>query len=225
MGIPATINGRSRVTKTGMRRLTIGVIGDARMERRSKKWKLTVLLGERLVDEGFRVVSGGHGGLAEALGEGVRRSKKHADGDIITILPGYDPSVADAYSDITIATGLDHARNLLVANSDAVIAVGGGAGTLSEMAFAWALDRLILAYRVGGWSGRLAGLRIDDRVRYPELRDDKVYPVETADDVIASLHKLLPKYNRRHDRIVIRSGSKSSDAGPSERESSGTASL
>lgn len=93
---------------------------------------------------------------------------------------------------------------MLVANSDAVIAVGGGAGTLSEIAFAWSLKRLVLGYRMDGWSGKLAGTRIDSRSRYPNLPDDQVYPVDNADEVIRYLAELLPKYRRRHTRIVVR---------------------
>ena len=75
--------------------------------------------------------------------------------------PGIDPAPASDFADTVLATGLDHARNLIASNSDAVVAIGGGAGTLSEMAFAWALHRLMIAYRVHGWSGTLAGTRIN----------------------------------------------------------------
>src|SRR5271157_2986637 len=136
-----------------MRRPAIGVIGDAHLD--SEKTGLAVALGEKLVNSGYRIVTGGHGDLARAIAKGARLSIQYHEGDLITILPGYDPSVAEDYSDIIIATGIDHARNLVIANSDAVIALGGGAGTLSEIAFAWALKRLILAYKVNGWSGKL----------------------------------------------------------------------
>ena len=184
-----------------MRRFAIGVVGDVHLG--AVKWKSALALGEQLVDYGYRIVSGGHGDLAKALAEGARKSTRYRDGDLISILPGLDPSVADEYSDITIATGIDHARNLLVANSDAVVALGGGAGTLSEIAFAWALKRLILGYRVDGWSGKLAGTRIDSRIRYPKILDDQVYPVNNANEVIKYIARLLPKYNRRDTRIVI----------------------
>lgn len=75
------------------------------------------------------------------------------------MLPSYDPSDEGSSADIVIATGLDHARNILVANSDGVIAIGGGAGTLSEIAMAWALKRPIVALKVSGWSGKLAELK------------------------------------------------------------------
>jgi uncharacterized protein (TIGR00725 family) len=185
-----------------MRRYAIGVIGDAHLE--AAKRKLAAALAQQLIDANYRIVSGGHGDLAKALAEGARRSARYRDGDLITILPGFDPSVADEYSDITIATGIDHARNLIVANSDAVIAIGGGAGTLSEIALAWALKRLILAYRVDGWSGKLAGTRIDSRSRYPELPDDQVYPVDKAEEAIRYLAEMLPKYSRRHTKITVR---------------------
>jgi uncharacterized protein (TIGR00725 family) len=174
------------------------------MERGSRKRELGVSLGERLIDENYRILSGGLGDLAPALAEGAHKSKRYLEGDLIAILPGFDPSIADAYSDIIIATGLDYARNMVVANSDAVVAIGGGAGTLSEIAYAWALKRLILAYRVDGWSGKLAGTRIDSRVRYPKVSNDQVYPVDTADEVISYLRNLLPKYNRRHTGITVR---------------------
>lgn len=185
-----------------MRRLTIAVVGDVHLD--AAKRKLAVDLGRHLVDSNYRIVSGGLGDLPKALAEGARRSPRYRDGDLIAILPGFDPSAADEYSDITIATGIDHARNLIVANSDAVIVLGGGAGTLSEAALAWALKRLILAYRVDGWSGKLAGTRIDSRVRYPNLPDDQIYPVNKAEEVVQRLTRLMPKYTRRHTRIVVR---------------------
>lgn len=185
-----------------MSRYIVAVIGDVHLGARKRE--LAVALGRGLVDHSYRIVSGGHGELAKALSSGARVSPKYRDGDLIAILPGFDPSVAGKYSDISIATGIDHARNLIVANSDAVVALGGGAGTLSEMAFAWALKRLVLAYRVDGWSGKLAGARIDSRIRYPEIPDDQVYPVDGADDVIRYLSRLLPRYAKRHTGIRVR---------------------
>jgi len=184
------------------RRCMIGVVGDVQLDAAKKK--LATKLGRRLVDANYRIVSGGHGDLPRALAQGARSSPAYRDGDLITILPGFDPSVADGYSDITIATGIDHARNLIVANSDAVIALGGAAGTLSEIAFAWALKRLVLAYRVDGWSGKLAGTQVDQRVRYPEVPDDKVYPIDSAEDALRLLAELLPRYNSRHTRIEVK---------------------
>src|SRR3546814_12882286 len=83
----------------------------------------------------------------EAAHRGARDSANWFDGAGIGILPGTNPGQANPYVDIAIPTGSDHGRNLVVAQSEAVIAIGGGAGTLSELAFAWIHRRLILALR------------------------------------------------------------------------------
>ena len=55
---------------------------------------------------------------------------EYREGDTIAILPGEDPAAASEHADIVICTGLGSYRNGIVGRSDAVIAVGGGAGTL-----------------------------------------------------------------------------------------------
>jgi len=189
----------------------VAVVGDTHLDSRGRKFALAVVLGKALVDTDYRIVTGGLGDLPKALAKGARKSNRYSDGSLIAILPSYDPSTAGSVADIVVATGLDHARNLLVANSDAVIAIGGGAGTLSEIALAWALKRLIIAFRVPGWSGKVAGLRIDDRIRYPEIKDDRVYEADSVPKAIETLNTLLSKYNMRHSRIFVgRKGAKSS---------------
>lgn len=101
-----------------------------------------------------------------------------------------------------IPTGLDHGRNLVVAQSDAIIAIGGGAGTLSEMALAWIHRRLIIALRCGGWSERLANQRIDERIRYKELTEDRVFAADSAEEALRLLVDWLPRYTKRHVRIA-----------------------
>lgn len=54
----------------------------------------------------------------------------YREGDTIAILPGEDPSAASRHADIVICTGLGSYRNGIVGRADAVVAVGGGAGTL-----------------------------------------------------------------------------------------------
>ncbi len=73
-------------------------------------------------------------------------------------------------------------------------AIGGGAGTLTELAFAWIHRRLVIAFRVPGWSGRLAGTRIDDRVRFRSIPDDQVFGVDTPEEALAVLSARLPSY-------------------------------
>lgn len=180
------------------RRQNIAVVGDASCAAGSDTEKLAEELGRRLVDAGYRVVTGGLGGVMEAACKGAKRSALYIEGDTIGILPGFDPAAANPHVDVVIPTGLDYLRNSIVASSDAVVAVGGGAGTLSEICFAWMYKRLIIGLGKAGWAGRLAGQRIDDRVRYRDLPNDQVYPATSPDQVIELLGRLLPLYHKRH---------------------------
>jgi uncharacterized protein (TIGR00725 family) len=172
----------------------IAVIGEGTASEGSRPWRLAEELGERLVDAGYAVLSGGVGGVMEAASRGARRSASHAPGLVIGLLPGDEPAAANVHVDIALATGLGHLRNALVAHADAVIALGGGAGTLSEIALAWIHRRLVLAYRIEGWSGRLAGTRVDDRVRFASIPDDEVFGVDTAEEAVALLQRRLPEF-------------------------------
>jgi uncharacterized protein (TIGR00725 family) len=172
----------------------VAVIGDGTALPGSGPWRLAEALGERLVDGGFRVLTGGLGGVMEAASHGATRSAAYVPGVVIGLLPGDDPGAAPAHVDVPIATGLGHLRNVLVAHADAVVAIGGGAGTLSELAFGWIHGALLLAYRVEGWSGRLAGTRVDERVRFPSIPDDRVFAVDGAEEAVALLRERLPEY-------------------------------
>jgi hypothetical protein len=95
-------------------------------------------VGRLLAERGCTVVTGGGGEVMAAAARGA----KQAGGRTIGILPGESPSEANEWIDYAVATGSGHARNLAVAASgDAVIAVGGGWGTMSEIAFARRLGR------------------------------------------------------------------------------------
>jgi uncharacterized protein (TIGR00725 family) len=184
------------------RRPIVAVVGDSWVEAGSAQEDFAVELGRGLVDAGFRLQTGGRGGVMEASSRGAHASARWVDGTVIGLLPGFDPNHASSFVDVAIPTGLGHGRNLIVAQADAVVAVGGGAGTLSEMAFAWMFSRLLLAWRGGGWSGRLADTRIDDRVRLPEVPDDRVYGVDRAMEAVALIVKLLPVYATSARRSV-----------------------
>jgi uncharacterized protein (TIGR00725 family) len=89
--------------------------------------------GRLLAERGAVLVCGGLGGAMEAACRGARSS----GGTTVGILPGTDRADANPYVQIALPTGLAEGRNLLVVRSaDAVIAVGGAYGTLSEIAFA-----------------------------------------------------------------------------------------
>lgn len=103
--------------------------GDAGPEQRERAEELGRLLGGR----GVVVVSGGLGGVMEAACRGA----KEAGATTLGILPGLDRAEANPYVDVAVPTGMGEARNALVVRAaDALIAVGGGYGTLSEVALA-----------------------------------------------------------------------------------------
>jgi hypothetical protein len=57
-----------------------------------------------------------------------------------------------------------------------------------------------------GWSGKLADKTVDDRDRYPEIENDRVYGVDNADEALALLKELLPKYQKVHRGIQWHKG-------------------
>jgi uncharacterized protein (TIGR00725 family) len=90
-------------------------------------------VGRELASRGCVVVCGGLGGVMEAACRGA----KQAGGTTVGILPGSDRRAANRWVDVALATGLGEARNALVVRAaDALVAVGGGFGTLSEIALA-----------------------------------------------------------------------------------------
>jgi len=185
-------------------RKIIAVIGDGKIEPNSSKYKTAFETGKLLVDNGYRVQSGGLGGVMEAVFVGAKSSANYKDGDTIAILPSFDAAEANEYADIVIPTGLDVLRNAIVANASAVIAIGGGSGTLSEMAIAWSLYRLVIAYTcVEGWSHELADKKLDERERYANI-DDKVFGVENPQEMISKLNEKIAMYTRIHHGIKFR---------------------
>jgi len=94
---------------------------------------LAEAVGEQIAQAGAVLVCGGLGGVMEAACRGAHRK----GGVTIGILPGTRPRDANPYVTYAIPTGLGHARNIVVVRSaQAVIAIGGRYGTLSEIAFA-----------------------------------------------------------------------------------------
>ncbi len=99
-------------------------------------------VGRLLAESGCTVITGGLGEVMAA----AHRGAKSADGTTIAILPGEDRTAANPWADHVVVTGIGHARNLAVAASgDAVVAIGGSYGTLSEMALALRLGRTVVA--------------------------------------------------------------------------------
>jgi uncharacterized protein (TIGR00725 family) len=103
-------------------------------------------VGRLIAEAGATLVCGGLSGIMEAAARGARE----AGGSTIGILPGHDRSHANPYLDHVVTTGIGHARNLAVVSSgDAVIAIGGSYGTLSEIGLARRVGRPVII--LSGW--------------------------------------------------------------------------
>ena len=90
-------------------------------------------LGAGIAALGAELVCGGRGGVMAAACRGAQS----AGGRTIGILPDGEREAANAWVEVPVATGLGHARNALVPlNGDVVVAIRGGAGTLTEIGFA-----------------------------------------------------------------------------------------
>ena len=128
------------------RRLQIAVAGGGVCTRRTAT--LARAVGRALAEAGAVVVCGGLGGVMEA----VARGAAEAGGTVLGILPGYDRATGNPWLTLAVPTGLAHARNVLVAAAgDALIALPGEDGTLSEIALARILHRPVVA--LGAWQG------------------------------------------------------------------------
>lgn len=179
----------------------VAVIGDAKLEADDPKVALAEQVGRLLVESGFRVVTGGLGGVMAAAMRGARKASNYAEGDTLGILPGYDPVAADEAADIVIATGLGLARNALVVNADAVIIIGGGAGTLSEMALAWQLRRPLISLVAEGWGGTLGNTRLDARQRQPGVAHDQIHTSDSPEAAVQLAVELIPRHRRRKGEV------------------------
>jgi uncharacterized protein (TIGR00725 family) len=99
-------------------------------------------VGREIARRGAVLVCGGLGGVMRAAAEGA----KEAGGVTIGILPGPTRAEANAFIDYAVATNLGQARNaVIVQTADALIAVAGGYGTLSEMALALKIGKTVVA--------------------------------------------------------------------------------
>lgn len=126
-------------------------------------------IGARAVDRGFRVVCGGYSGVMEAVAQGAHSSDKYREGDTIGVAMSYRAADLNPWIDIAIPTGMGFSRNMIVVSTgDVVVAIGGGSGTLSEIALAWQIRRPVLVYGpTDGWAKRLSGVHLDQRNERP----------------------------------------------------------
>ena len=159
----------------------ISVIGGS--DSNQENLQLAERVGAEIARRGVILASGGLGGIMEAASRGAKKE----GGQTIGILPTDSKEHANEFIDIAIPTGLGYARNYLVAKTgDAVIAIDGSAGTLSEIAIAWFSNKPVISLASsGGWAAKLAGERIDDR------RADTVFGAKTPEEAVEMAFRAL----------------------------------
>jgi len=158
----------------------VSVIGASDIDKEIEK--KTIEIGRLLAINNYAVACGGLSGVMEAICKGV----KEKGGITIGIIPFTEKKRANKYIDIVIPCPFSQARNVVVVLAgDICLAIGGKAGTLSEISFAWIYDKPLVALTsVPGWSSSIANQAIDDR------RSDMIYGVETPLEVIDDKIKL-----------------------------------
>lgn len=113
----------------------LGVIGAG--DASNNEQEIAEAVGAEIARRGLTLVCGAMGGVMEAACRGA----KSEGGLTIGIVPGDSKDDCNLYVDIPVVTAMSHARNVIVVrSSDAVIAIGGSFGTLSEIAFALRLE-------------------------------------------------------------------------------------
>jgi uncharacterized protein (TIGR00725 family) len=153
--------GSSPATLGMVRRVQISVVGFDADSCTEAARDAAYRVGQAIAKAGGTLVCGGLGGVMEAASRGARE----AGGVSLGIVPSAESAEANEYCDFVVATGLGRSRNFVVAYSgDAVIVVGGGAGTLIETAAAYQASKPIVAVKgTGGVADAWAGRYIDER--------------------------------------------------------------
>ncbi len=114
--------------------------------------KLAFDVGREIAAHRATLVCGGLSGVTEAAAQGAREHGGHTIG----ILPGYNRESANRFIEFPIATGMGEARNaIIIGSADAVVALAGEGGTLSEIGFSLWLKRPVVA--LDAWD-QIAGL-------------------------------------------------------------------
>jgi hypothetical protein len=117
-------------------------------------------IGGFIAGKGCVLITGGRGGIMEAASKGAAER----GGVVVGILPGEGLDMANRHCTIVIPTGMGYARNVInILCADVVVAIGGKAGTLSELAYARIYGKPVVCCTfAGGWSAEFPNAGVDD---------------------------------------------------------------
>lgn len=161
-------------------RLRVAVIGSG--ECTETEADLAAEVGRLLAEAGVVVLTGGRGGVMAAASRGAAQ----AGGLVVGILPGDDASQANPWVALPIVTALGEARNaILMRTAQAVIAMGGEYGTLSEIAFALKFGRPVVGLHT--W-----------RASSPNQTALPIHSVDSAAEAVAAVLAALSSHEGGH---------------------------
>ena len=150
----------------------VAVIGGRSTEKALLREAETV--GKLLAQRNAVVVCGGLGGVMEAVSRGARSE----GGLTVGVLPQNDTREANQFIDIPVVTGMGIGRNvIIVRTADALIAVGGEYGTLSEIAFALQLGKPVVGIQTWDIKGVVSvdnGLEAVDTI-FSIIESEKIF--------------------------------------------------
>lgn len=174
-----------------MRKFQIGVMGSAADTKYSKGIEqIAETVGELIAQKGHITVYGAEKDY-DSLSTAAARGAKKANGLTVgvTYNKGKDIWDKDGHTDVIICSGLERGggREFVLVNScDAIIAVSGGSGTLSEIACAYQLNiPVVVIKNTGGWADKLADEYLDSRQRF------LIHGVETAEQAVNKIFEIL----------------------------------
>lgn len=174
--------------------LRIGVIGQSGSI--SEKLRAAAFaVGRAVAARGALLFTGGRDGVMAAASEGARS----AGGVTVGILPGDDLREANPHVTVPVTTGLTFQgrSEVLIHAADAFIIVGGGAGTLAEIALAYLYRKPLVALRgVGGWGDRLPAALVEGQY----LDDRRLVPIHFVDDPDAAVALAVELATAQPDR-------------------------
>ncbi|MDO8657759.1 MAG: TIGR00725 family protein [Candidatus Levybacteria bacterium] len=174
-----------------MRKLQIGVIGSAGWEeypnkKPSKKiFELAYEVGKLIAESNAVLICGGKGGIMEEACRGA----KEKNGITAGIVSGNERNQTNNYVDVEVVSGMINCGEeaIIISMCDGIIAIGGGSGTLQEIATAYRNKKPVVALNgVDGWANKVAGKYLDER---------ELVKIELADSPKEALKLLLGKLN------------------------------
>lgn len=179
-----------------MRKFQIGVMGSAAdLSYSAESQSVAAEIG-RLVAERNGILVFGAEKDVDSLSTAASRGARSAGGLTVGVTYGKNKDIWQKDADIIIPTGLERGGGremVLVLSCDAVIAIGGGSGTFTELAIAYQADIPMIAISgLGGWSDKLADTYLDERSRR------KVIAAKNAKDAVSAAFDEALAYRQQY---------------------------